>query len=303
MSRQFLLFRIHAPFAAFGNIAVGTERDTVPHPTKSAIIGLIAAALGIKRNEQAKIETLTEELRCAVRVDTTPFFWRDYHTVQTPGALPKAVSTEHWKTRWQELGYGEGNRYAQRVQTILSYRNYISNALYTICLWQFQPEKQREGDWKFPLTEIEKALKHPIFMLYAGRKSCPLALPLNPDIVQADTVKSAFEKYTNPENEEKREKRKKENELLEPLLTSAKQTKQYFWENDGDHIGIKPTLRTLVRDEPRSRTKWQFGERFEYSAIEDITPLQQPEAPSGLKRETSENQLREDSQEVARHEE
>ena len=29
-------------------------------------------------------------------------------------------------------------------------------------------------------------------MLYLGRKSCPLGLPLNPEIVEADTLRAAF---------------------------------------------------------------------------------------------------------------
>jgi CRISPR system Cascade subunit CasD len=252
MSKQFLCFRIHAPFAAFGNIAVGAERDTVSHPTKSSLVGLISAALGVKRDEQERINRLSDALRCAVRVDSTPFFWRDYHTVQTPGKID-GIPHQHWKTRWQELGYEDGTRYAKRVQTILSYRNYVSNAIYTVCLWLRSPETAQT---ECTLENIKKRLENPVFTLYAGRKSCPLALPLAPRIVEAETVKAAFDQYGFSE---------KEIDLLKPLLNET--SRQYFWEDDGEHIGVKPTLRALVRDEPRSRTKWQFGERFEYMAI------------------------------------
>jgi CRISPR system Cascade subunit CasD len=252
MNKQFLCFRIHAPFAAFGDLAVGTERDITLHPTKSSLVGLVSAALGVKRDEQEKVDRLSAELRFAVRVDATPFFWRDYHTVQTPGEI-KNVPYEHWKTRWQELGYEEGAQYAQRVQTILSYRNYVSNTVYTVCLWLRSPQTAQT---ECTLETIKEHLEKPVFTLYAGRKSCPLALPLAPRIVEAETVKAAFDQSRFSEQEIK---------LLKPLLNEKPQ--QYFWEDDDEHIGIEPTLRTLVRDEPRSRIKWQFGERFEYSAI------------------------------------
>jgi len=252
--KQFLLFRLYAPLASFGDIAVGERRQSYSHPSKSAIVGLIAAAFGITREEQDRINNLHTALGYAVRVEHLHSQqMADYHTTQT---LEGRTIPLHVRTRKDELA----NK--QTLGTVLSTRWYLQDALFSLCLWL------RSNNTEFSLTNIEEALKRPTFTLYAGRKSCPLALPLKPQIVNAETVKDAFEKFTLTD---------KERELLKPLLptdtsnTTEKkpQGRQYFWEDDGDHIGIKPTFRNLVRDEPRSRTKWQFGERFEYSAILD----------------------------------
>ncbi|MCS6808955.1 MAG: type I-E CRISPR-associated protein Cas5/CasD [Bacteroidota bacterium] len=262
MSRRFLCFRIYAPFAAFGSLAVSTERDTVIHPTKSSLVGLVAAAFGIKREEQDKTENLSKAVRFAVRVDAPSFFWQDYHTVQTPGNI-RNIPHKHWKTRWEELGYSQeySNRYAKHVETIISYRNYVSNALYTVCLWLCS------NTTDLTLERIKERLEKPVFTLYAGRKSCPLALPLAPRIVEAETVKAAFDQCQFSEQEIKLLFSEQEIKLLNLLFNENRRSQHYFWEDHGEHIGIQPTLRTLVRDEPRSRTKWQFGERFEYTAI------------------------------------
>ena len=36
----------------------------------------------------------------------------------------------------------------------------------------------------YPLIDLKQHLENPVFNLYLGRKSCPLALPLQPQVVQ-----------------------------------------------------------------------------------------------------------------------
>ncbi|MBU1741588.1 MAG: CRISPR-associated protein Cas5 [Proteobacteria bacterium] len=46
---EFLLFRLYGPLASWGGIAVGEYRPTDAHPSKSAVLGLLAAAAGVDR--------------------------------------------------------------------------------------------------------------------------------------------------------------------------------------------------------------------------------------------------------------
>jgi CRISPR system Cascade subunit CasD len=48
MSR-YLLFQLYAPLVSWGAPAVGEVRHTDTIPTRSALLGLLAAALGIPR--------------------------------------------------------------------------------------------------------------------------------------------------------------------------------------------------------------------------------------------------------------
>jgi CRISPR system Cascade subunit CasD len=67
--RDYLLFRLYGPLAAWGDIAVGEYRPSFAHPGKSAIIGLLAAALGIRRDKEEQ-KSLAESCSFAVRVDS-----------------------------------------------------------------------------------------------------------------------------------------------------------------------------------------------------------------------------------------
>ena len=49
--RDFLLFTYYAPIAAFGQVAVGEVRGSWERPGKSAILGLLAAGLGLARDD------------------------------------------------------------------------------------------------------------------------------------------------------------------------------------------------------------------------------------------------------------
>ena len=63
-----LLLRLAAPLQSWGMDSKFETRKTNREPTKSGIIGLLSAALGLRRDETEKIEKLNQ-LRFAVRVD------------------------------------------------------------------------------------------------------------------------------------------------------------------------------------------------------------------------------------------
>jgi len=48
-----LIFQLHAPLSSWGEVAVGEYRPTADYPSQSAIVGLLAAAFGIKREDEA----------------------------------------------------------------------------------------------------------------------------------------------------------------------------------------------------------------------------------------------------------
>ena len=58
--RDFLLFTLYAPLAALGEVAVGERRVSAARPARSAILGLLAAALGIERRDEAAHAALQE---------------------------------------------------------------------------------------------------------------------------------------------------------------------------------------------------------------------------------------------------
>ena len=50
---DYLIFRLYAPLASWGEAAVGETRPTATYPGKGAVLGLLGAALGIRRDDDA----------------------------------------------------------------------------------------------------------------------------------------------------------------------------------------------------------------------------------------------------------
>ena len=170
----FLLFTLYAPMCSLGEIAVGERRMGWPRPGRSAILGLVAAALGIERGDDEAHRALEEGLHYAVRTDAPGRPFIDYHTAQTPAAR-RGRSLE---TRREELD-------AERINTVLSSREWRSDACFTVALWE------RSGG-NADLDEIAAVMRQPRFALYLGRKSAPLGLPLAPELVEAANFMDAL---------------------------------------------------------------------------------------------------------------
>src|SRR6266498_4960488 len=149
--RDYILFRLYGPLAAWGDIAVGEYRPSFAHPGKSAIIGLLAAALGIRRDEEDRQKSLAESCSFAVRVDSMGVLLRDYHTTQVPSARKGVV---HY-TRRSELATDDLN-------TILSSRDYRCDAAYTVAI------NLADGS-PYTVQQLAAALLKPVFTLYLGR--------------------------------------------------------------------------------------------------------------------------------------
>lgn len=134
-----LLLRLAAPLQAWGSDSKFETRRTGREPSKSGIVGLLAAALGYRRYEFEGLVALNK-LRFGVRTDKEGKLLRDFHTAHKDPTKPPYVTK----------------------------RYYLSDAVFLVGL---------EGD-KELLERLEYALSHPVFPLFLGRRSCPPTLPL-----------------------------------------------------------------------------------------------------------------------------
>ena len=130
-----LLLRLQGPMQSWGTRSRFDHRDTAYEPTKSGVIGLVAAALGRDRSED--IGDLAS-LRMGVRVDREGVLKYDYQTARD------VVTAE-----------GKPGRNVQ------SRRYYLSDAAFLVGL---------EGEDEAFLGKIHSALKSPRWPLYLGRK-------------------------------------------------------------------------------------------------------------------------------------
>ncbi|MEN8168285.1 MAG: type I-E CRISPR-associated protein Cas5/CasD [Pseudomonadota bacterium] len=243
--KDYLLFHLYGPMASWGDTAVGEFRPSHDHPTRSAVLGLVAAALGIRRHEEDRLQALEKSCLVAVRLDSPGEVLRDYHTTQVP---PEQRKVRHY-TRRDELN-------ASKLHTILSQRDYRTDAATTIAL-------SPTDDSPFQLQQMADALQRPALPLYLGRKSCPLALPLDPRIVPAGDLKAAFNDY--PPVAERLQKVTKDLHQHGQGIPVPDHTR-FFWEEEESTPGMKSQMIYQRRDRLRNRKRWQFNTRNEHYA-------------------------------------
>lgn len=77
-----LLLRLAGPMQSWGTDSKFDVRRTGREPSKSGVIGLAAAAMGIRRQDKAALEPLAA-LRFGVRVDREGTMIRDYQTARS----------------------------------------------------------------------------------------------------------------------------------------------------------------------------------------------------------------------------
>ena len=174
-----LVFQLQAPLAAWGEPAVGEYRGSADHPGESALLGLLAAALGVVRDDEPALQALQAGYRFAVGIQSTGTLLRDYHTAQVPGR--STLKGRPHATRADELAVPR-----HELNTILSTRDYRQGASCLVAV-------QARPDPPHSLNELAGALRAPRFVLYLGRKACPLAAPMYPQVVTGESVLNAFE--------------------------------------------------------------------------------------------------------------
>ena len=247
-----LVFRLYGAMASWGEIAVGEDRHTASYPSKSAIIGLLGAALGIKRDNEEKQNQLQQGYALAIEVFSNGHLLRDYHTTQVPNATGKF----NFRTRRDEIILGK-----KQLGTILSSREYRSDALALVAIRALESAP-------YSLEEIKEHLLQPKFHLYLGRKSCPLAAPLDPQLIKQESYYDALKAYQH-----------------KPMLPMYKENigqlskrdfdwlgkprdRHYYWEGQPNDFSASLDLKHMQtrtrHDQPLSRKRWQFTPRQEH---------------------------------------
>ncbi|WP_080792341.1 type I-E CRISPR-associated protein Cas5/CasD [Corynebacterium pacaense] len=141
-----LLLRLSGPLQSWGVSGRFVNRSTSSHPTKSGVIGLLAAAEGRPR-EQSVADLVG--LHFGVRTDQVGSVLRDFQT------------EIDWRTNKSKP---------------LTNRYYLQD--YRFVAGVEGPDDVLEG--------LDEALKHPVFPLYLGRRSCPPGERISLGIVTGD---------------------------------------------------------------------------------------------------------------------
>ena len=230
---QFLVFQLQAALAAWGDVAVGEYRSSSDAPGASALIGLLGAALGLKREDEAAHAALRDGYGFAVGTVASGQLLRDYHTAQVPSR--STLKGRPHRTRRDELNLPKHD-----LGTILSTRDYRQNAAWAVAV-------QATAQAPHSLDNLAQALREPRFVLYLGRKCCPPAAPLAPSVAEATSAHAALTAYLAA--------------AQPPALLRS-----LAW-GDGVQAGMTAHLSTPRKDRLIRRQGWQFGDRTEHLAL------------------------------------
>lgn len=141
-----LLLRLAGPLQSWGDSSRFAVRHTRREPTKSGIIGMLAAAQGRRRTDP--IEDLVQ-LEFVVRTDQPGTVMRDFHTA----------------IRWET-----------RESMPLSQRYYLEDAVFVVGI---------AGEAGL-IGSLANAVRNPHWAPYLGRRSCPPSRPIYIGVVGED---------------------------------------------------------------------------------------------------------------------
>ena len=225
---NWLVVYIAAPLASFGEEPGNARRGSADRPTRSALMGLAGAALGIERADGPGQRALGASFLTATRTLAAGTPLTDFHTFQSlPASAGPAATRADALARREDL------------ETSITRREYRADGH-----WQ-AAFVEREGA-TLALADLANALRAPRFALWAGRKSCPLSHPLVPDIIAADTAPQAFAAHAKTLG-----------------LATRRPTTVAL---DARLPGAPPTnagRRHRRRDDPGDRLRWHFSARDE----------------------------------------
>lgn len=141
------LLHLYGPMQSWADTGFGQLREAGEFPSRAAVIGLVAAAMGVPRADDRLLD-LHEALRVHAATVRPGRVLRDFHTVETREGKPRTLTSRdyHHDAHFVALVVGGGG----------------------------------------PLAEAVSALRRPAYGTFLGRRSCPPAVPLLPEPVEDD---------------------------------------------------------------------------------------------------------------------
>lgn len=158
-----VLLKFSGPLQSWGTNSHFETRHTDDHPSKSGVIGMIAAGLGCSRDDTETLDRLDQlsGLGFAVRVDQTGQILRDYHTAK----------------KYKPNGDLE--------RTYVTNRYYLQDAIFLVALSSDDDEL---------VKEVKEAVDRPYYQMFLGRRALPPTADFFQGIIDGDPI-TALKKY------------------------------------------------------------------------------------------------------------
>ncbi|MEJ6401096.1 type I-E CRISPR-associated protein Cas5/CasD [Nicoliella lavandulae] len=151
-----ILMKFAGPLQSWGINSHFESRRTNRFPSKSAVIGMIASALGYRRYEDIKLKGLND-LSFAIRIDQPGSLLRDFQ-----------IAESHKPN-------------GDKLRSYVTNRFYLQDAVFVIAI-------SSEDDNL--IKEVYDSLLNPYFSLYLGRRSLPINFDYMLGLFEGDAINS-----------------------------------------------------------------------------------------------------------------
>ena len=175
---RFLLLVLEGPLLAFGAEIVDARGVIGDFPGASMLTGLLANALGWRREERDRLERLQARLTFGVRIDRLGERLTDFQTAQL------GKDDQGWTTHGVPEGRagGSGTYRSPHIRR----RDYDADKRVTVALLLDPAEEVPT------LDDLALALRTPARPLFLGRKTCLPERPILEGFVLADNLAAAL---------------------------------------------------------------------------------------------------------------
>lgn len=159
---RYLILKLDGPMQAWGGHTYEDYRPSHLFPTRSGLLGLLAACLGIDRQNKEGLRSLAESVEFTVRADygnasgecgrrqvKQAIKLADFHTVLAARKVD-----------------GSANK-----NPIESRREYLFDASFTVAIGE-------TAGAQVSLEKMADSIQRPVYTPSLGRRSCPIARPL-----------------------------------------------------------------------------------------------------------------------------
>lgn len=215
-----IILNLEAPLMAFGGETIDNLGVIRPFPAASMLTGLLANALGWRRIERERHQSLQDRLIFAARIDREPLGGLSIRDFQT-------AELKHSDKAWTTRGSPEGRAGGANTYNAphLRFRDYQVDGIVTVAL-RLEPEMDDTT-----LDDIEAALEEPARPLFIGRKPCLPSKRLFAGYSEGDSALEAL--------------------LAWPLseLAGESGSIRTMWPQSEGVTGIEPTQTTMLTDE------------------------------------------------------
>ena len=226
--RDYLILKLQGVMQAWGEHTFEGLRPSTNFPTRSALIGLLGACLGIDRQNRQQQQALANSFLYAVRQDEAKWVWSAHNDELRLEKRSVIKMTDYHTVKDAREDYVG----LKSHDTIITQREYLLDAAFTVAIWNIEGAE-------YSLEQLKAAVCQPRYTPFLGRRSCPITRHLYESCVQAINSDEALK-------------------LIEPVSGVI-----YSEEDLPNQIG-RNKHRHRVRDVPLPNQPRQFASRMVY---------------------------------------